>query len=165
MLDWVKNKIGAAIGWAEDHHLLWYPVKHYMLQVSPDLWRGSRLRSSDYQKLVSMGIRSVVIFCKENDMDHDPCIKIGLIPYHIPDQDNTVPSIDDINTFLAIMKDSKTWPVYCHCEAGLGRTGVFVACYRIAIQGWTNDAALQEAVNIGLVEPDQKDFISKYKPN
>lgn len=169
MLKWVKGKIidvcGALVGYAEAAHILWYPVRHYESKVSDDLWRGSRLREGDYEDLARRGFRSVVNFCEENDDDREPAMKAKLVPYRIPVIDNTVPTVDNVNAFLAIVKDKNCCPAYGHCEAGIGRTGCFVACYRIAIQGWTNERALAEAKEIGLAMPDQENFILEYKPN
>lgn len=39
--------------------------------------------------------------------------------------------------FLDFANDPAHQPTYVHCEAGKGRTGCAVACYRMAIQGWT----------------------------
>ena len=52
--------------------------------------------------------------------------------------------------------------VYVHCEAGKGRTGVIVACYRMAVMGWDDEDALREAENFGCSTPDQLQFIRDF---
>jgi hypothetical protein len=42
-----------------------------------------------------------------------------------------------IEEFLAIMDDPASYPVLVHCHAGLHRTGVLIAVYRMEYQGWT----------------------------
>jgi hypothetical protein len=76
--------------------------------------------------------------------------------------------VDMLTTVAA--KESQ--PVYMHCEAGIGRTGVAVASYRMAIPStppdggparlWTPDEAVAEAEKFGLHLPDQLDFIRTF---
>jgi tyrosine-protein phosphatase SIW14 len=49
-----------------------------------------------------------------------------------------------IEPFLALMDDESTYPVLIHCKAGLHRTGVLVAVYRMEYQGWSNLEAFEE---------------------
>jgi hypothetical protein len=51
---------------------------------------------------------------------------------------------------------------YVHCEAGRARTGVAIACYRMAVLGWGSADALIEAVNFGCIVPGQQAFISEF---
>lgn len=36
-------------------------------------------------------------------------------------------------------------PVLVHCQHGQDRTGLAIAAYRVSVQGWTKDRAMQEA--------------------
>lgn len=49
-----------------------------------------------------------------------------------------------IDRFLTIMDDPASYPVLWHCRAGLHRTGVFTALYRMEYQGWTAMQAWDE---------------------
>jgi protein tyrosine/serine phosphatase len=49
-----------------------------------------------------------------------------------------------------------------HCEAGKGRTGTAVACYRIAVDGWTAERAIAEGRTFGLTLVNQINFIEKF---
>jgi hypothetical protein len=82
MFDWFLNTFGRIIGWVEDEHILKYPVSHYCEQVSPTLWRGSRLETDrDYMNLAKNGFKSMVNLCSENDMDEIPATKYN--PYSL----------------------------------------------------------------------------------
>lgn len=52
-------------------------------------------------------------------------------------------------TLLALI-ESLPAPVFVHCEHGCDRTGTIIACYRIRVGGWPNEAALEEARKYGL---------------
>lgn len=49
-----------------------------------------------------------------------------------------------IDEFLHLMDDESIYPVLFHCKAGLHRTGVLAAVYRMEYQGWTMREAYQE---------------------
>jgi protein tyrosine/serine phosphatase len=59
--------------------------------------------------------------------------------------DHTAPTYDQVLQFLKFVTDANNLPADVHCHAGQGRTGTFVATYRIAVQGWTPDDAIAEA--------------------
>jgi protein-tyrosine phosphatase len=49
-----------------------------------------------------------------------------------------------IDDFLAVMDDESSYPVLLHCKAGLHRTGILTAVYRMQYQGWSMGAAYRE---------------------
>ena len=51
--------------------------------------------------------------------------------------------------FLATVRDPACQPVLVHCEYGRNRTGYAVAYYRIAVDHWTYEAAVDEARRLG----------------
>jgi Tyrosine phosphatase family len=81
---------------------------------------------------------------------------------HVPVVDCTAPGPDAVMQFLAAVSGAGG-PVYVHCEAGMGRTGVMVACYRIG-QGWAAADARAEAAGFGCFLPDQLAFIETWTP-
>jgi protein tyrosine/serine phosphatase len=78
------------------------------------------------------------------------------IPYDRP------PAID---RFLALMDDPATYPVLLHCRAGLHRTGVMVAVYRMEYEGWTREQVMAEMKAHGFGEwpcTTANDYITQY---
>jgi protein tyrosine/serine phosphatase len=59
------------------------------------------------------------------------------------------PENKDIVKFLRIATTPELQPVLVHCQHGSDRTGTMVALYRIAVQGWTKEAALDEMTQGG----------------
>jgi hypothetical protein len=49
-----------------------------------------------------------------------------------------------IDRLLAVLDDPTVYPVLIHCRAGLHRTGVMTAVYRMEYEGWSWRAALDE---------------------
>ena len=49
-----------------------------------------------------------------------------------------------IEQMLDVLDDESSYPVLLHCKAGLHRTGVLSAVYRMEYQGWSRQAAFRE---------------------
>jgi hypothetical protein len=70
-----------------------------------------------------------------------------------------------IDRFLALMDDPETYPVLLHCRAGLHRTGVMVAVYRMEYQGWSHEDAYMEMKANGFADwpcTTANDYIAQY---
>jgi protein-tyrosine phosphatase len=134
----------------------------YTYRVDDKTIRGSRPTPDKLRRLYAGGCRATVNLCREMPQgDHDLIRDAGLAGQmattHIQITDNTPPTPADVDKLIACLKNSDG-TVYVHCEAGVGRTGVMVACYRMA-QGWTLANALLEAKQFGCAMPDQLAFI------
>ncbi len=156
----IKVAGGEAVGVAELAGFR-YPVKPYEAQVDQGLFRGSRLDDAGMAALEAQGIRGVVNLCLENNDDAPRAAKCGLTALHVPILDNTAPTTAQMDQFVAFARANP--PTYVHCEAGKGRTGTAVACYRIAVDGWTADRAIAEARTFGLSLINQIAFIREYE--
>jgi hypothetical protein len=76
-----------------------------------------------------------------------------------------------IEAYLRILDDPKNYPVLLHCRAGLHRTGIFTAIYRMEYQGWTPFEAWREMKANGFGEyncfadnPYISQYILNYRP-
>ena len=70
-----------------------------------------------------------------------------------------------IKTFLGLMDCPETYPVLIHCKAGLHRTGVMVAVYRMEYNGWSPREALGELKAVGFGDfaaTAANDYIEQY---
>jgi protein tyrosine phosphatase (PTP) superfamily phosphohydrolase (DUF442 family) len=141
--------VGAeAIGYAELAGFR-YPVTAYQFKVTDTLTRGSRLDEAGLADLKKRGFKGVVNLCKEYD-DSAKVNAAGLIALHLPILDNTAPPEQMMRQFLDFANNAANQPTYVHCEAGKGRTGCAVACFRMAIQDWTADQAVADGKKFGL---------------
>jgi tyrosine-protein phosphatase SIW14 len=70
-----------------------------------------------------------------------------------------------IDKFLEILADKENYPILIHCRAGLHRTGVMTAVYRMEYDGWTPAEALRELKANGFGEfpaTSANDYIVQY---
>jgi len=50
-----------------------------------------------------------------------------------------------LRIIVETITDSKSQPVFIHCELGSSRTGIAVAAYRVVARGWSYETALAES--------------------
>jgi protein tyrosine phosphatase (PTP) superfamily phosphohydrolase (DUF442 family) len=116
----------------------------------PDLRRnrfnGSSIKESDLCE--SLGVNYKFIYVKLL-----PELRVGK---------ERLKAIDD---FLDVMDDEASYPVLIHCKAGLHRTGVMAAVYRMEYDGWSRADALRELRSHGFghfVANTSNDYILQY---
>jgi DSP-PTPase phosphatase fused to NAD+ Kinase len=171
--DVLENAVAALYGHAECADLLkfmsQYPVTAYTYKISDRIYRGERPDGGKITRLYNSGIRATINLCAETPDGDTPYVtQAGLTgkmeTYHVPVVDATTPTPEQVVQLLAILEDCSARGVsaYIHCEAGKGRTGVMVACVRMATMGWSVKDAVQEATNFGMWTPDQQAFIEDF---
>jgi tyrosine-protein phosphatase SIW14 len=70
-----------------------------------------------------------------------------------------------IDEFLNVMDDASIYPVLIHCRAGLHRTGIMTAIYRMEYCGWNSHRAMEEMQANGFTDwpcTDANDYITQY---
>lgn len=65
-----------------------------------------------------------------------------------------LPTKKQMSDILALLEDASRGPVFVHCRRGADRTGVVIACYRIAHDHWTTEQAIREAHEQGFSRAD-----------
>ena len=98
-------------------------------------------------KLVASGIDTFIDLTEPNEREpYAPALPAGVEHYRLPIQDHGVPhSPDHMAEIVSALERvlSRGRRAYVHCRAGIGRTGMVVACHLIAT-GRTPDEALLE---------------------
>ena len=149
------------------HFLSQYPVRPYTYPIDERLSRGSRPSPAKLVTLAGQSYTATINLCAEMDGGDAPQIgKAGLTSslktHWIPITDGTPPEVNQVIEFLRLLAEPGASRTYLHCEAGIGRTGVMTACYRMAVMGWSPQDAQLEAVNFGCAAPDQLGFIQDF---
>lgn len=118
-------------------------------EVTPTLFRGAQPTHDGLQALAKMGIE-IVVDARANRADSEgkEVGQLGMqyvaIPWHC-----MFPSDEIFIRFLKLLQENPNKKVFVHCRLGDDRTGMMVAAYRMAAQGWTADEAMQEMQQFG----------------
>ena len=70
-----------------------------------------------------------------------------------------------LEDYLKILDDPASYPVLIHCQAGLHRTGVLAAVYRMEYEGWTAEQAMRELRDNGFGvwnATSANDYVAEY---
>ncbi|MDR0477802.1 MAG: tyrosine-protein phosphatase [Desulfobulbaceae bacterium] len=59
------------------------------------------------------------------------------------------PEEEDVVRAMRALMDDRGGPYLVHCMRGADRTGMIIAAYRMVVQGWSHEAAIDEMVNGG----------------
>lgn len=116
-------------------------------KVSDDLYRGAQPTAEGMKELEKLGIKTVINL-RSMHSDRNEIKDTGLAYEHI---NMTIWNTEDkdVIRFLQIITDSNRTPVFVHCQHGADRTGTMCAIYRIAVQGWSKDQAVEEMTKGG----------------
>ncbi len=84
-------------------------------------------------------------------------------------EDGSVPAEEGVRRFLEILRDPSRQPVLIHCFAGIHRTGIFVAIYRMEFEHVSNAEAIAELKASGYTNLDDEwdvlGFLESYRPS
>jgi hypothetical protein len=120
------------------------PLRNFGVIWPHELTRSGLPRSDQgWTWLRQQGVRSVVTFRIENDVDYR---KFGFENVmHVPLSGSVMPTEKQAIEYLKFIQTPANQPVHIHCAAGRDRTGMMAALARYSIDGWTLDRALAEA--------------------
>jgi tyrosine-protein phosphatase SIW14 len=168
------------------YHRYVYTKSKRLREVTPGvLYRSGQLTAPGFLDAVErFGIRTIVnlqeeapdpdvyqgYFTSETVKESEICRRLGLRYVHIPPDVLRPSEVAErrpaaIDRFLAVMDDPSAYPVLLHCRAGLHRTGVLSAVYRMEYQGWTPAQAIRELKDHGFGEyacTSANDYIMQY---
>lgn len=175
--------------------LLVFPVVYYratferskrLREVTPGiLYRSGQLNAEGLADAVKrLGIRTVInlrdeapdpevqnsFFDWRTTSESELCKRLGvryvfILPDLVQRRQIATKHPVAIDRFVKILDDPTSYPILVHCRAGLNRTGVMVAVYRMEHDGWTVRQAWDELRRNGFGEftsTDDNDYITQY---
>jgi tyrosine-protein phosphatase SIW14 len=136
-------------------------------RVNASYYRGAEPDRQGYERLASLGIRTVVDLKHEGIAAEAAIVqRLGMRFRSIPMSSTSAPSEDVVAQFLHIVTDPANEPVFVHCEGGHDRTGALTAIYRMSHDGWTAERAFGEMKRFGyrskITGGSLKDFVFNY---
>lgn len=144
-----------------------YPELPNFHKVDQQVYRGGQPAAGGIARLKAMGVRTIV------NLRHEPARvraeekeakEAGLRYFSVPMYGLVRPTDEQVARVLGLIADPDNQPVFLHCKAGADRTGVIIACYRIARAGWTAEKAIREALDYGMmkIEFAKRSFIRDF---
>ncbi|RZL64348.1 MAG: protein-tyrosine-phosphatase [Variovorax sp.] len=112
-------------------------------RITPTLYRSAQPRREDVPALQALGIKTVISFRSFNS-DERALRNSGIDLVRVPIDTWSINDDEVRRALIAIREAEKKGPVLIHCWHGADRTGVVAAVYRMALQGWSKDAARHE---------------------
>lgn len=110
--------------------------------VSENLYRGAQPTKEGFRHLKALDIKTVINL-RSFHSDRDDMSGIGLAYEHIYMKAWHAED-KEIVRFLKIVTDPNKTPAFVHCKYGADRTGTMCAIYRIAVEEWSKEKAIEE---------------------
>ncbi|HSB10988.1 MAG TPA: protein tyrosine phosphatase family protein [Blastocatellia bacterium] len=122
-------------------------------------------KDSAFAKLAENGYRSVLSLRTGSegiDIAHEKEMveKSGMRFINIPVV-SSEPKPEQVTEFIKAVKEKANQPMLIHCGSA-NRVGAFWMIYRVVDQGWDEQKALEEAIQIGLTSAGLKTFAHEY---
>ncbi|MGH9734576.1 MAG: fused DSP-PTPase phosphatase/NAD kinase-like protein [Candidatus Acidiferrales bacterium] len=119
-------------------------------EVTPTLFRGAQPSERGFESLAKMGI-AIVVDLREGGQvqrEQEEVTALGM-KFVAISWNCTEPKDEYFSKFLTLLRDNPGKKVFVHCHAGVDRTGMMIASYRMAEQGWTSDESMREMKTFG----------------
>jgi tyrosine-protein phosphatase SIW14 len=117
-------------------------------EATTTLFHGGQPSKSGFRILAKMGINIVVDLRGSRDSERKIVTHLGMqyvaLPWHCP-----FPKDRMFAQFLTLLRKNPGKKIFVHCRLGNDRTGMMIASYRMAQQGWSAEKAEKEMEKFG----------------
>ncbi|MCE4054611.1 dual specificity protein phosphatase family protein [Pseudomonas sp. Au-Pse12] len=122
-------------------------TQYNLYQMSPTLYRSALPDKGAVPLLQQLKVATVINFLPESDASWLSAPDINQV--QLPYRTNHVDDADVLKALRAIQSAEAQGPVLMHCKHGSDRTGLMAAMYRVVVQGWSKEDALNEMTQGG----------------
>ena len=124
-------------------------------EVSPTLYRGAQPRKHGFEALAKMGVQIVVDLRGDRDGERKEVTSLGMqyVPMH---WECSFPKDGIFAEFLTLIRKNPDKKIFVHCRVGDDRTGMMIAAYRMAEEGWSPKRAMKEMTEYGFNLPHRR---------
>jgi len=115
--------------------------------ITPTLCRGAQPKREGYTELKKLGIEIVLDFRNEKDeiqTEQSHVESLGMRFVSLPWSSWHNPRREEVILFFSLLRENLGKKIFVHCEFGSDRTGLMIALYRLVIDHWTPDQAVEE---------------------
>jgi uncharacterized protein (TIGR01244 family) len=140
------------------------PIRNF-LRVNEKFCTGGQPRLEHLAKLKAEGVKTIINLRQPGEhraAEEEAMAKqLGLRYYNIPVAFGD-PKEEQVTEFLKLTDDAANLPVFIHCTAAI-RVGAFWMIRRVLRDGWTVEAAEEDAKKVGLRDsPHLNEFARNY---
>ena len=140
-------------------------------KVTDTVYRGAQPTDIGFENLSKLGI-DIVVDLRGSAREREVVTKLGMKYVQLPWRCYQ-PDDDQFAKFLTLLRENPGKRVFVHCRMGDDRTGMEIAAYRMAEQGWTAEEARKEMIAFGAnwwhrticpqLGPYARDFPERFK--
>ena len=140
------------------------PIRNF-LRVNEQFCTGAQPRLEHLEKLKAEGVKAIINLRQPTEHraeeEEAKAKELGLRYFNIPVAYSD-PKEEQVTEFLKITDDPANRPAFIHCTAAI-RAGAFWMIRRVLRDGWTVEAAEEEAKKAGLRDaPHLNEFARNY---
>ncbi|MET1067429.1 MAG: tyrosine-protein phosphatase [Pseudomonas prosekii] len=121
--------------------------QYNLFRMTPNLYRSALPDSRVVPLLATLKVKTVVNFLPEADSRW--LAVPGINQIQMPYRTNHVDDAQIIAALRTLQTAEADGPVLMHCKHGSDRTGLIAAMYRVVLQGWSKEDALNEMTTGG----------------
>jgi protein tyrosine phosphatase (PTP) superfamily phosphohydrolase (DUF442 family) len=117
-------------------------------KVNDFLYRGAQPRGDGVEELKKLGIDTIVDLRGELhgliENERQQAESLGIRFINLPGSGWATADDEQIAQFFSLIRERPRRKIFIHCWLGGDRSGMFIAAYRIAFEGWSPEQAIQE---------------------
>jgi len=117
-------------------------------RINDFLYRGAQPKDEGVEQLKKLGIDTIIDLRGELhgliEKEGRHAESLGMRFINLPGSGWATPKDEEIAKFFSLLRERPRRKIFIHCWLGGDRSGMFIAAYRIAFDGWSPQQAIQE---------------------